>query len=78
MTDKIDMKVNFDVEVHDLDKAEILRREIARMSQEISSLGRNANASVKSIAALGRSRFQITNPNEARSAREALSLERRG
>lgn len=52
--DKLDLKLNVDVDVHDAEKAKALREELARIDAELTAIGRHTNESLKALGSLAR------------------------
>lgn len=52
--DKLDLKLNVDVDVHDADKAKALRKEFARIDAELTAIGRHTTESLKALGMLAR------------------------
>lgn len=52
--DKLDLKLNLDVDVHDPEKAKALREELARIDAEITAIGKHTNDSLKALGLMAR------------------------
>ncbi|MER2193330.1 hypothetical protein ABS771_08465 [Methylobacterium brachiatum] len=74
MSDKVDIKVNLDVEVNEIEQARALRREFELMDREISKLGRDLKAFGNPMATIGRMRGKI-GADAVKAGREALNLQ---
>lgn len=74
MSDKVDIKVNLDVEVNELEEARALRREFELMDRELSQLGRDLKAFGNPMATIGRMRGKI-GADAVQAGREAIGIE---
>lgn len=48
--DKLDLKLNMDIDVHDLEKAKAVQEVLAKIDAELTAIGKHANESAKSLA----------------------------
>ncbi|WP_342164065.1 phage tail tape measure protein [Methylobacterium sp. SD21] len=73
--DKLDLKLNLDVDVHNAEKAKALREELARIDAELTAIGKHTNDSLKALGSMARAVTGLRSKGSASDAGARAAVE---